>query len=185
MSLQKGSRRQRHSRAGAKWDNCTGTTRKVPPHTMTREQQATCVQAWHSHTDLGQENTHTTFLLQTAENTKLTELKWGWCLHPNPATAIFTMWTKQLLFLLVHSKGAHYNKLSLKPFGCSLVKFRGSILVYLTLKRYQQKLSSHWGNTATGKVILRSSFCWSQYQVVQHADTARAVIFKHSHSLFN
>lgn len=162
MSLQKGSRSQRHTRAGAKWDNCTGIAGK-PLHTLYCYKKATCGQAWQSHTDLRLGDTHTTFLLPTAENPKLTELKWGWCLHPNPGTAVFTAWTraKLLLLLFVHSKGANYNKVSLKPFGCSVLNFGASVLVYLTLKCHQQKPSSHWGNTTTGKVIFRGSFCCS------------------------
>lgn len=169
MSLQKGSRSQRHTRAGARWDNCTGITRK-PLHTFHCYKKATgymcCKHDSHTQTSGWKISTPPfSYKHQTAENPKLTELKWEWCLHPNPGTAVLTTWTraKVLLLLFVHLRGAHCNKLSLKPSGYSLLKFRGSGLVCLTLKCYQQKPSPHWGNTATGKVIFRSPFCWSQY----------------------
>lgn len=126
MSLLKCSRSQRHTGLGQNVTIAQELLESPSTHFATTiKQQAACVQAWQSHTDLGLEDTHTTFSLWASNSWEpKTELKWGWCLHPNPGTAVLTMWTKVLLLLLVHSKGAHYNKLFLKPFGYSLFKIQ-------------------------------------------------------------
>lgn len=162
MSLQKGSRSQTHTRAGAKWDNCTGITRK-PLHILYYDKKATgymCASTAVTHRAGAGRCPHHLFTtnIQQLRTQNLLSLKEGGVCTQSQALLFWQCEQEQkCCYSCLCTQKVPSTTNSLKPFGDSLLKSGGSVLVYLTLKCCQQKPSSHWGNTATGKVISRSS----------------------------
>lgn len=128
-------------------------------------------------------STHSTSLLRKSNvwEPKTTELRWGWCLQPIPDNTILTSRstaTPVRAFKRCSARAALSEVIWLVTFKIWGLSF-GSSNTEMLLTGNKFTLG------ATGKVIFKSSFCWSLYQVVQRADIVGAVIFKHSPSLFN